>query len=270
MLLPAEVEEELDVVLLAVKARDTAAALEVVAPNLARTGCVVSLQNGLEEYRIAEAVGADRTVGAALTFGGHYVGPGVVHYGGPGSLHVGELDGASTERASRLCDLLSAAHPTEVTDRIFSLLWGKTALGAFYFGTALLDADVLDILRSPEELRRLSSPVVETVRVALACGVEPEVVDGFDPHAFLAGDDAGIEASWEAQRRYWRGLDQTDRRLARPERPPSTDRGPRDPRPGGGARTPMLRGSAAARASLRRRRSGRVRSSAPRLTVEGP
>ena len=130
-----------------------------------------------------------------------------MHYGGPGSLHVGELDGASTERAGRLCDLLSAAHPAEVTDRIFSLLWGKTALGAFYFGTALLDADVLDILRSPEELRRLSSPVVETVRVALACGVEPEVVDGFDPHAFLAGDDAGIEASWEAQRRYWRGLD---------------------------------------------------------------
>ena len=55
VLLPDEVEGPLGTVLLAVKARHTADALEAIAPNLADGGCVVSLQNGLEEYRIADA-----------------------------------------------------------------------------------------------------------------------------------------------------------------------------------------------------------------------
>lgn len=196
----------LQTVLLAVKARHTAAALSAIAPRLASDGVVVSLQNGLEEYRIAAAVGAARTVGAALTFGGHYAQAGEIVYGGPGSLHVGELDGARTARVEELAALLSLAHPAEVTDRIFAVLWGKTALGGFYFATALVDDDVLGILDREEHLPLLGALVAEVARVARAEGVELEPVDGFDPTAFVRGDAAEIAASWESQRRYWRGL----------------------------------------------------------------
>ena len=51
-------------------------------PWLTPEGVVVSLQNGLEEYRIAAAVGAGRTMGASLSFGGHYEAPGTVAYAG--------------------------------------------------------------------------------------------------------------------------------------------------------------------------------------------
>lgn len=207
VLLPAEIEGPLGTVLLAVKARHTAGALETITPRLAGDGFVVSLQNGLEEYRIAGAVGKERTVGAALTFGGHYDRPGQIVYGGPGSLHVGEFDGTRTERVERLAALLSLAHPAEVTDRIFSVLWGKTALGAFYFATALVDADLLEILDRHEDLRLLGELVAEVAQVAAAEGVELEPVDGFDPGAFVSGDAAAIAASWESQRRYWRGLE---------------------------------------------------------------
>jgi 2-dehydropantoate 2-reductase len=207
VLLPHEVGEQLGTVLLAVKARHTADALATIAPRLAGDGFVVSLQNGLEEQRIAAAVGAGRTVGAALTFGGHYDHPGSIVYGGPGSLHVGELDGRRTRRVEELAELLSLAHPAVVTDRIVPVLWGKTALGAFYFATALVDADVLEILDRPEDLRRLGGLVAEVARVAAAAGVDLEPVDGFDPGAFVRGDERAIEASWESQRRYWRGLE---------------------------------------------------------------
>ena len=207
VLLPDEVEGRLGTVLLAVKARHTADAMATIAPRLACDGCVVSLQNGLEEYRIAGAVGAGRTVGAALTFGGHYAAPGEIVYGGPGSLHVGELDGARTDRIDALAELLAHAHPAEVTDRIFSVLWGKTALGAFYFATALVDADVVEILDHEEHLPLLGELVAEVARVAAAEGIALEPVDGFDPEAFLHGGAAGTAASWESQRRYWRGLD---------------------------------------------------------------
>jgi len=207
VLLPHEVDGALGTVLLAVKARHTSDALATIAPRLAPGRAVVSLQNGLEEYRIAAAVGAHRTIGAALTFGGHYERPGEIVYGGPGSLHVGELDGRRTARIEELARLLSLAHPAEVTDRIFSVLWGKSALGAFYFGTALIDADVLEILDRRDLLEELAPPVAEVARVAAAEGIDLEPVDGFDPTAFVRGDAAAIEASWESQRRYWRGLE---------------------------------------------------------------
>jgi len=207
--LPAELDGRLGVVLLAVKARDTAAALETIAPRLSPDGCIVSLQNGLEEYRIAAAVGTERTVGASLSFGGHYVGPGEIAYGGPASFHVGELDGAITPRVERLAELLSSAHPAEVTGRIFGHLWGKSALGACYFATALVDADVREILSRENVLPALGTLVAEVARVAAAEGVACEPVDRFDPGAFLRGDEAGMQSSWEAQRQYWTRLHAT-------------------------------------------------------------
>ena len=157
---------------------------------------VVSLQNGLEEYRIAEAVGADRTIGAVLTFGGHYEGPGRIVYAGTGSFHLGELDGAASRRLERLAAVLSAAHPVETTDRIFAHLWGKAAVGAFYVATALVDADVLTILADARRLHSLGALVAEVARVAAAEGVACEPVDGFDPAAFLRDDTDAIGASW--------------------------------------------------------------------------
>jgi 2-dehydropantoate 2-reductase len=205
--LPEELDGTFGLVLLAVKARDTAPALEPIVPRLSAEGCVVSLQNGLEEYRIAAAVGAERTIGASLTFGGTYEAPGTVAYAGPGSFHLGELDGSMSERLERLAAVLSVVHAVEPTDRIFAHLWGKTAVAAYYFATALVDADVLEILADDERLPSLGALVAEVARVAAAQGVVCEPVDGFDPDAFLHADEAGIRASWEAQRRYWRGLD---------------------------------------------------------------
>jgi 2-dehydropantoate 2-reductase len=68
----------LKTVLLAVKAADTEAALDIISPRLAPDGCVVSLQNGLSVYTIGARVGNERVVGAFLTFGGHYLRPGEV------------------------------------------------------------------------------------------------------------------------------------------------------------------------------------------------
>jgi 2-dehydropantoate 2-reductase len=202
-LAPSEVRPPLDLVLLAVKTRDTVDALVPIAPLLEPDGAVVSLQNGLEEYTIAEHVGAHRTIGAALTFGGHYAAPGHVEYGGPGSLYIGELDGRDTARIRGLRTLLERAHPTTISPRIFDVLWGKTALAAFYSATALVDADVLDILARREYLPALGSLVAEVVTVADAAGARCAPSDGFDPGAFRDGDADRITASWQAQERYW-------------------------------------------------------------------
>jgi 2-dehydropantoate 2-reductase len=202
-LYPDEVQGPFAIVLLAVKGHHTEEALRQLAHCLAPDGCVVSLQNGLQEYKIARLVGPERTVGAFLPFGGHYRAPGEVVYGGPGSFRVGEIDGRVTDRIRRLADLLSAVHPVEVTDNIFGWLWGKLVIGCIYEATALADADVVDILDRPEALALLADLGAETERVAEAKGVRTETIDGFDPQALLTPRRLSPEL-WDAQRRYWR------------------------------------------------------------------
>ena len=97
-------------------------------------------------------------------------------------------------------------HPVEPTGRILGHLWGKVAVGAYYVATALVDADVLELLADDERLSTFGELVSEVARVAAAEGA-CEAVDGFDPDAFLRAEAAGIRASWDAQRRYWRRLE---------------------------------------------------------------
>lgn len=207
--LPEEVRAPLGVVLLAVKTLHTRDALAPLVPYLTPDGYVVSMQNGLEEEKIAGLVGRERTVGAFLTFGGYYERPGRVVYSGPASLRVGELDGRLTPRVRRLARVLSDFHPCEPTENIHGYLWGKLILGAIYFATAVVDADVLDILERPWARTVLASLATEALGVAEALGVRVEPVDGFDPRAVrldaqgAPADPAGARAAWDAQRAYW-------------------------------------------------------------------
>ena len=203
---PDEADWPLRQVLLAVKAPHTLEALQPLADRLAADGFVVSLQNGLEEYRIAELIGAPRTIGAFLTFGGHYRAPGEVVFGGPGAFRIGEIDGTTTPRIVALQQAFSAVQPVAVTDNIFGFLWSKIALGAIYFATATTDSDVTDLYAVPRWRALFGALAGEVVAVADANGVRLEAFDGFDPVVFRLGaapDRAAVAATWNGQKRYW-------------------------------------------------------------------
>ncbi|MCR9138207.1 MAG: ketopantoate reductase family protein [Alphaproteobacteria bacterium] len=209
IMLPDEAEGQYSKILLAVKARHTVDTLPTLARLLMAEGYVVSLQNGLEEYALIEALGEERVIGAYLTFGGYYVEPGHVKYGGRGSFKVGEPDGTRSRRVTALANMLSVQQPVDVTNNIFGYLWAKMALGASYFGTAIADMDVVDVYDDAGRRGILGALCGEVVSVADALGVAVETSDGFDPKAFRPGvtDTAAQDASWDAQRRYWDAID---------------------------------------------------------------
>lgn len=205
---PHEVDGTHSQILLAVKSSQTENALAPIAPHLTPDGYVLSLQNGLEEYKIIRMVGEARTIGAFLTFGGFYEGPGEVRFAGTGSFRVGEIDGRSSPRVADLSKTLSALQPVEVTDNIFGYLWAKMALGAVYFATATVSADVPDIYDRGIYLKVLGNLAGEVAGVAKAAGVVAEAIDGFDPKVFSLGgptDAARVAANWESQKAYWAG-----------------------------------------------------------------
>lgn len=170
---------------LAVKAHHTGAAMADIAPLLAPGGWVVSVQNGLNERVIAEAVGAERTVGCFVNFGADVVAPGVVHRGNRGAVVVGEVDGSLTPRIREIHALYRLFEPDAVlTENIQGYLWGKLAYGALLFATALTDASIADALASERHRPLLVALAREVMRVARARGIRPEAFDGFDPGAF--------------------------------------------------------------------------------------
>src|SRR6202171_309496 len=143
---PDQLPDRLETVLLACKAPATEAAVRSFADRLATDGCVVSLQNGLNELTIASIVGTQRTIGAFVNFSADYLEPGLIHFGGRGAFYIGELDGRITPRLEQLRQAFSHWGNVQVTDNIWGYLWGKQAYGAMLFATALTNDSMADAI----------------------------------------------------------------------------------------------------------------------------
>jgi 2-dehydropantoate 2-reductase len=210
---PSALPATLDLVLLAVKAQHTGAAVDAIAPRLSARGAVVSLQNGLNEPLIAARVGAERTLGCLVNWAADWVAPGRIQHGGVGTFAIGELDGELSPRVKELAELLAAVTPVQITTNIAGYKWAKHVYGALLVATALVDAHVYDVVeRSPAIQGTLVALVGEGMAVAEAEGVRLEAFDEFDPawyRAGLAGDREAIARAMAAISRFYRGHTKT-------------------------------------------------------------
>jgi 2-dehydropantoate 2-reductase len=183
---PDALPDRLQTVLLACKAPATEEAVRSFADRLAPDGCVVSLQNGLNELTIGRMVGEQRTVGAFVNFSADYLEPGLIHFGGRGAFYVGELDGTITPRVLDLRRGLGHWGNVQATDNIWGYLWGKQAYGAMLFATALTNESMADAI---DQHRLVTVELArEVLRVAAATGVRPLGFDGFEPEVIGSSD----------------------------------------------------------------------------------
>ncbi len=194
---PDEMPSDMQSVILAVKALATQAAVEQIAPRLAKDGYIVSAQNGLNELVISRFVGADRTIGCFVNFSADYLKPGLIHYGGPGAFYIGELNSAQTQRIQALQSVLShwEGGPVRITDNIWGYLWGKQAYGAMLFATALTNETMADAIAAYRDV--MVDLAKEVLAVAAAEGVTPIGFDGFEPEILSNASGPELDASIE-------------------------------------------------------------------------
>src|SRR4029450_7258691 len=95
---PDRLGRDLSLVLLAVKNHNNADTLAGLhpprpppPPRLATPGTIVSLQNGLSEELIAQAVGAERTVGCLVNWAADWAAPGRTLHGGHRAFVLGAV-----------------------------------------------------------------------------------------------------------------------------------------------------------------------------------
>ncbi len=163
---PAHLEGPFDLILLAVKAYDTASIADRIAHLLAADGLVVSMQNGVGNLDVLiERFGPSRVVGARVMLGAEIRAPGTAHatvFGeplalGPSKLANHEHCARLFERAREVAAMISAAGlPTEAVEDIAPFLWMKlfynaalNPLGALLrlnYGALAADADLRAIM----------------------------------------------------------------------------------------------------------------------------
>ncbi len=196
-LTPDAVHGEFDIIVLAVKAQATEAALAMLKPHLAPGGFVLSAQNGLNELAISRAVGAERTMGCFVNYGADWLGPGEILFGNRAAVVVGEIDGTVRDRTREMHKMLGIFEPQAVlTDNIWGYLWGKLAYGAMLFATALNTDSMSDNFADPRRFVVFDRLAREVMAVASARRIKPVGFNGFDPACFAPGaSEAGSRAS---------------------------------------------------------------------------
>jgi 2-dehydropantoate 2-reductase len=193
-----------DIAFVAVKSYDTEWATMLIAPYLAPKGFVVSLQNCINEERIARIIGWGRTVGCiASTIGvnvdraGHVVRtykPGGAAYA---VFRVGEVHGRVTERASDLVRRLSVVDSAQLTTDLWGERWSKLTANSMHNGLAacagLGHAGVYGEARPRGIAIRLGG---EAIRVGRAVGFNVQSIRGIPADALESaayGDAAARE-----------------------------------------------------------------------------
>jgi 2-dehydropantoate 2-reductase len=159
-----------DVVLVLVKAGQTAAVAPVAARLLAPGGIVVTLQNGLGARAIlGEAVGAARVGAGVTTVGATLLGPGLVR-AFPG--HVVLEAHASPHLQALAGALAQAGLPTETVPDLEPHVWRKLAVNcALNAVTAVQDVANGAVLDDPQARALVEAAAREVAAVARARGI---------------------------------------------------------------------------------------------------
>lgn len=174
---PSQLKEDIDLILLTVKAYDTKQAVIEVEGIMKKDTPLLCLQNGLGLEEIAASIlGRERVLRGVTRNGALLKEPGLVLHTGRGETIIGELNGKITERTRIIAEVFSEAELlTRVTDNMKGAVWNKVLINAGInpFGTLtkMKNGELLTI----HELRELMvKTVIEGKHVASKNGVKLE------------------------------------------------------------------------------------------------
>ena len=193
-------EKPIDIAIVSVKSYDTEWVTTLLRQYLAPAGYVVSLQNCINEERIAGIVGWGKTVGAiAATLSAELVAPGrvqrTVAKGAENVYRVGEVHGRITKRVEELADMIRTVDSVKVTDNLWGERWSKLCVNGMHNGVSASSGLSGKERARDERIRRLCIKIgSEAVRVGQACGYKLEKIAGHDPETLARAGEGDRRA----------------------------------------------------------------------------
>jgi len=180
--------DEADLVIVSVKAYDTAAAARALADR--RFDCVLSLQNGLDnEATLAERVAAPVLAGVC-TYGARLLEPGRVECTGVGEIVLGPREGGRSDAANRVGRAFADSDlATTVSPAMPRRLWEKLAVNAGINAPTALARLENGALRDGPGAAVAAAAARESARAARSDGVD------LSPEAAVAAVDRVADAT---------------------------------------------------------------------------
>jgi 2-dehydropantoate 2-reductase len=136
-------QRPMDIAFVAVKSYDTVWATTLIRQYLSAAGCVVSMQNCINEERVAGVVGWGRTLGCIVTggIGVDLYEPGHIRRGYARrpditSFYVGEPSGRITRRAREIAAILASVDTAKATDNLWGERWTKLCVNGMRNGVS--------------------------------------------------------------------------------------------------------------------------------------
>ncbi len=197
-------EKPIDIAMIAVKSYDTLWAAALIGQYLAPDGYVVSLQNCMNEERIAGVVGWDKTVGAipALLAAELYAPGRVRRTVAKGASHhevyrVGEVHGRITKRLEELAAMIATIDTVKPTRNLWGERWSKLCVNGMRNGIGASTGLSGNGMDRHDRIRRLSIRLGgEAVRVGQALGYQLEHIRMHDPETLARageGDEKALD-----------------------------------------------------------------------------
>ncbi len=197
-----------DIAMVAVKSYDTEWATALIRPYLAPGGYVVSLQNCLNEEKIAAIVGWGRVVGviaSLISVDMHDAGRVRRTVAKGGQKHtvfrVGEPHGRITPRVEELVELFSLIDSSKATANLWGERWSKLVQNGMGNGVTAVTGLSSSGCLADETIRSFQIRLAgEGVRIGQALGFPLEKIRGVEPEQFAraAEGDAAARAAVDA------------------------------------------------------------------------
>lgn len=188
--LPSQMQGQYDLIILAVKQRETHAATAFLKPFLKEDGCIVTVQNGLPEAEIAKVFGRDRVYGCTLSWSAEMVSPGIVRVTSETGFHLGLGAYGVGRRLDDIAPLFAHAG-TLTVGNLMELRFAKLSVNAaFSTLSALSGLTFYELARKHKKL--VLALMREVFAVARAYGCEKLPQNGYDLFKVFEGPFAGL------------------------------------------------------------------------------
>ncbi len=200
-------ERPIDLAFVAVKSYDTEWASMLIRPYLAAGAVVVSLQNCINEERIAGVVGWGRTMGCiAARISVDLIAPGEIRRTVPkgGAIHtvfrLGEVHGRITRRAEAIAAMIATIDSVKVTANLWGERWSKLCLNGMRNGVSAATGLAGNEADRNPELRRFAIHLGgEAVRIGQALGYQLEHIGPVEPDLLARAHEGEERAAEEVE-----------------------------------------------------------------------
>jgi 2-dehydropantoate 2-reductase len=192
----------IDIAFISVKSYDTVWATLLIRPYLASGGCVISMQNCINEERVASVVGWGRTLGCIVTggMGVDLYEPGHIRRGyakrpDVACFYVGEPHGRITKRAQELAEILCAADKAVATDDLWGERWTKLCVNGMRNGVSAATGMGGNERDAHDGVRRVCIALGgEAVRVGQRLGYKVGKIGVLDPETLARAHEGDAAA----------------------------------------------------------------------------